>query len=345
MEKKKVVVIGGGFTGSYCAKNLQENFDLTLIDTKEYFEYTPGILRTIVQPSHVRKIQVQHEDYLTKGKFIKGKAISISDTHIRVKTKKIPFDYAIIASGSKYSPPIKEQDLVIATRAKTLSDQFHRLHNAKDVLIIGGGLVGVELAAEILDHYKNKSITIVHSKPTLIDRNHKNSIDYAHNFLEKRGVKIILNEKVLSKSGKIFKTNKDTKIKADKAFICSGIKPNYSVLKKHFSSCISEKNHVKTNEFFQLDCNKKIFVGGDINAEKEEKTAQAAEKHAQLIVNNINALNSNKPMKTYKSERRPMLISLGKYNGIFEMKGFVIKGLIPAFLKSFVEFKTMIRYR
>ena len=32
---KKIVIIGGGFAGSYCAKNLEKDFDVTLIDTKK----------------------------------------------------------------------------------------------------------------------------------------------------------------------------------------------------------------------------------------------------------------------------------------------------------------------
>ena len=32
--------------------------DLCMIDSKPYFEYTPGILRAIVEPSHAERIQV-----------------------------------------------------------------------------------------------------------------------------------------------------------------------------------------------------------------------------------------------------------------------------------------------
>ena len=65
---KKLVIIGGGFAGSLIAKNCENYFDTTLIDSKDFFEFTPGILRTIVQPSHAKKIQVLHKEYLKKTK-------------------------------------------------------------------------------------------------------------------------------------------------------------------------------------------------------------------------------------------------------------------------------------
>ena len=58
MVKKKLVIIGGGFAGSLVARNLEKEFNVTLIDTKPYFEFTPGILRTIVEPDHIKKVVI-----------------------------------------------------------------------------------------------------------------------------------------------------------------------------------------------------------------------------------------------------------------------------------------------
>ncbi len=54
---KRVVIVGGGFAGAYVARNLEKKFDVVLIDTKDYFEFTPSILRTIINPDHAKKIQ------------------------------------------------------------------------------------------------------------------------------------------------------------------------------------------------------------------------------------------------------------------------------------------------
>ena len=55
---KRVVVVGGGFAGSnvVCGLEKDERFSVTLIDTKDYFEFTPGVLRVLVEPEHIASL-------------------------------------------------------------------------------------------------------------------------------------------------------------------------------------------------------------------------------------------------------------------------------------------------
>src|SRR3989344_3467912 len=122
--KKKVVIIGGGFAGSDVAKKVEKEVDVTLIDTKNYFEFTPGVLRTIVEPEHIKKIQDLHSDYLKSAKIIVGKVNEVSKEYVLVGKKKIYFDYLVISSGSSYNSPFKEQRVVIARRAENLKKYY-----------------------------------------------------------------------------------------------------------------------------------------------------------------------------------------------------------------------------
>ena len=347
MNKKKIVIIGGGFVGTLCAKKLEKDFDVILIDDKSYFEYTPAILRTILEPGHAKKIQVLHSQYLKRAKIITNRVLEVSKKEVTLEEKKqkIPFNYLIIASGSNYATPIKEEGLIPAYRAEELALYHDRLMEAKRILVIGGGLVGVELTAEISTHCKDKDITIVHSHDELIERNHPKARKYAREFLEKHGIKILFGERVKDSKNHTFVTDKGTKIKSDMSFISVGIMPNYEFMKKNFSNFLNERNLIKTNSYLQLAGFSNIFVGGDITSIKEEKTAQTSKKHAALIVKNIYNLENNRPLEEYISKRRPMVISLGKYNGIFEYKNIVITGFIPAFLKWAIEKSTMWKYR
>lgn len=47
-----MVIVGGGFAGACVAQALEPDFRVTLIDNKDYFEFTPSVLRTIVEPNH-----------------------------------------------------------------------------------------------------------------------------------------------------------------------------------------------------------------------------------------------------------------------------------------------------
>ena len=153
MKKKTLVIVGGGFAGSVIARNLQNSCNTILIDEKSFFEYTPSILRSIVEPSHLCKSQVKHKNYLKNTKIIKGRVGVISKKDVTVNDNKIKYDYLVIASGSSYSSPIKEHHLIDSSNAKLLRDNYSNLCKAQRVLIVGGGLVGVELAAEISEKY------------------------------------------------------------------------------------------------------------------------------------------------------------------------------------------------
>lgn len=341
--KKKIVIIGGGFTGTRCARIFEKDdlFEVTLIDKKPYFEFTPSILRTILEPEHEKKIQILHKDYLKKTRIIVDEVIDVSEKWVRTKKNKIDFDYLVIASGSDYSKPIKEPEIISSNRARELAMYHKRLEKADSVLIIGGGLVGVELAAEICTHYKDKEITICHSHDGLIERNHPKARRYVENFLKKHGVKIILEERAKKKEGKRIITEKGRKISADMVFMTVGIKSNYEFLKKNFSKLLNKRNQIEVNEFLQVNDFKNIFAGGDITDIDEEKTAQTAEKHADVIIRNIKNFEHKKTLVKYTKRRWPMLISLGKYDGVFDNGRIAFGGFVPAMMKWFVEWKTM----
>ena len=195
---KKIVIIGGGFAGAYTAQYLENDFNVTLIDTKDYFEFTPSVLRTLVEPQHVKKIQVMHTHYLKKARFVRAEVKSVTQKHVLFDHKKIKYDYLLICSGSRYNKPFKQKQVVLATRGSTLRDYYERICEAKDVLIVGGGAVSVELAAEIATYCKRpKHITIAHSHDRLIQRNSQKSIDYATKFLTQHGVKLVFDGRVI----------------------------------------------------------------------------------------------------------------------------------------------------
>lgn len=342
---KKVVIVGGGFVGSYCAKALENDFDTILIDTTDYFEFTPSVLRVIVEPKCLKNIHVKHKDYLKKANFIHGEVKEVNKKYVLVKGKKIKFDYLVICSGSKYYLPIKEQNVLVPTRIENLKKSNEELKKAKNVVLIGGGIVGVELAAEIIEKFPKKKVTIIEGQDCLVKRNNAKCGIYAENFLEKRGVKVLLNELFVKEIKNYVITNKGKRIKADLIFICTGINFNSEFMQKNFSRELDNKKRIKVNEFLQLHGSKNIFVGGDILAIDEEKLAQNARKHSKIISGNIMRIEKGKKLKKYVSKKRPFVISLGKYHGIFEYGDFVMDGFIPALMKKIIEIWEVGRFR
>ncbi len=334
---KQVIIIGGGFAGSYAARTLEKDFAVTLIDNKEHFEFTPSILRSVVEPEHIKQIQLEHKKYLNCD-VVFDEVLEIEKNKINTEKGSFSFDYLIIASGSNYNEPIKHANLVLTSRANELKDYAHRLKEAQKVLIIGGGIVGVELAAEIAEKYADKEIILVHSRDQLMNRNHPKCHSRADKFLKKNGVKIRHEEKVIGHENETWITNTGKKIEADIAFLCTGIVPNSKFISEKF---LDQKKHVKVNQYLQVNNN--IFAAGDVNDVKEEKTAQGAEKQAQIVVKNIYHLEKGEKLEKYVSGKKMMVISLGKKDGILTKGNFNLTGRVTSWLKELIEKKEMRR--
>ena len=343
---KKVVIIGGGFAGAMIAKKMQENFDVTLIDNKDYFEFTPSVPRTLLVPSKRENIEVMHRNYLKNGKFIQGLVTNIDNKTVYLNNKKkLLYNYLVICSGSRYNQPFKQHNVFLTDRSNDLIKAHKRINNAKKILIVGGGLVGVEIAAEIATFCKNKEITIIQGSDKIIERNNEKSRIYAEKFFKDNGVKIVYNQRVVKYKNNTAITNNKKKFEADMILLCTGIIPNSGFLKKNFSKYLDDKGHIKVDEYLNFDNLNNVFAAGDVNNILEEKTAQAAEKQADIVIKNIISLEKRIPKTKYQPSDKPIVISLGRWDGIFERKNFVFGGIIPALMKWVIEKKTMWKYR
>ncbi len=339
---QRVVVIGGGFAGALAAMALQHDFSVTLIDTKNYFEFTPGVPRVLLLPTDSKRLQVPHTRYLSKARVVVDDVVSATATEVRTASASFPFDYLVISSGSSYHSPFKEQDLILASRAEHLAAAAERLDRARRVLVVGGGLVGVEIAAEIAAH-DGKDILLVHAHERLMGRMPRRAHDVAVAYLSKRGVSILYNERVVMTGSGSYRTTSGSVLQADIAFLCTGSRPNFSFLA--LSDALGEGHKLKVEPTLQVIGYRHIFAAGDITAIAEEKTAQNAEKQAEVVVENIRALAGGRALRSYRSRPRIMVMSLGARNGFLTYKDYVLSGWPVALLKRMIEWKTLQRYR
>ncbi len=121
--------------------------------------------------------------------------------------------------------------------------------------------------------------------------------------------------------------------------MCTGIKPNT----KDLVCCPTsiENQYMCVDDYLRVRDMKNTFAAGDITNIKEEKTAQGAEVQAEVVVRNIYNGEANQDLVKYHAEKRAMVISLGKWDGVLIYKKFVLTGILPAILKILIEKKTM----
>jgi NADH dehydrogenase FAD-containing subunit len=101
------------------AELLWNDFKITIIDPKEYFEHIVLNIKTCIDPKWAQfllfsydSIQTSHEDKFT---FIQGTLVNVNnDDSIEVKYKdgeisRMEYDFLILCTGFSYEQPIKDE--------------------------------------------------------------------------------------------------------------------------------------------------------------------------------------------------------------------------------------------
>jgi NADH dehydrogenase FAD-containing subunit len=336
----EVVIVGGGFCGSMVAKKLDKHRDLQikLINKNNYFEFSPGLPKVIIKPKYHQRIIVPYSRFLKHTKIVTDSLIQINSKFVETEKEKINFDYLVISTGIDYPIFLQNKQNVFTIKSGIIvKEMCEQIKKAKKILIVGGGVIGTEVAGELATKTSDKKMILVHPHNRLLERNSEFASYFAQRFLERHGVQIIFGEKVQEHNNKIFITDKKRKIEADIAIWCAGIKCNPWYMKSFPESIYTQRRALKVNSFLQLDGYSNIFVGGDITSIQEEKTGHNAERHARVISKNILLMNQNDSLIPHKKGISMMDISLGKWDGIIAIPPLILPGIFPGIAKWVVE--------
>ena len=210
-SRARVVVVGASFAGLEASKHLQHHssdLDLTLITNKPYFEYTPGVLRCLVQPGHFSALACPLP--ASAAEVTLATATAIEDDHVQVvpvaspdTCQRVPFDHCLVTIGTAYTERIiqpAEHEMTLADRAATWHQAHQELVAASSVLVIGGGLVGVELAAEIAVALPHIAVSLVHPRADLCQELPPPAREYVLQWLRKHSVQVHLGRRVANMS-------------------------------------------------------------------------------------------------------------------------------------------------
>ena len=119
----RVVVVGGGFAGLTLCRLLLSSphrprrLSVSLVEPRDYFEYTPGILRALVRPSHHPTLmsRIDHLPLTRAPGFTHVRAVassvSLSERLVVAGEQRLPFDFVVLAAGSAYDAELKPLDL------------------------------------------------------------------------------------------------------------------------------------------------------------------------------------------------------------------------------------------
>lgn len=300
----KVVIIGGGSAGTTCAfelRKLNKDVEVIIVEKSNYTEYSPCALPYVLS-GEIKSfndvfIFTKHDYTDNKIRLMLNSEVkSIERENKKIVLKdgsKLNYDVLVLSTGGAcFVPPIKGINNADFKVLKTIDDAKaikKSLLGSKNIIIIGAGMIGIELAASLIQ--KGKKIAILEAcgsiLPNLFDEDMSEILE---DYLSSKHIIIRTGANITSVSkNKIFLIDDD--IVYDQLVLCTGIIPNTKLAK---DSGLEVDRGIVVNEFLQTS-DKSIFACGDCVESYEYTSGKklisqlgtTAVRQAKIIAKNI----------------------------------------------------------
>jgi NADH dehydrogenase len=372
-----VVILGAGFGGTYTAMRLQKlmkkqpNLHVTLVSRDNYFLMTPLLFEAgsgILEPRHaVNPLRPLFD----RVQFVEAEVIHVDFDKKRVATQlsngegyELAFDQLVIGlggvtntalvAGSENAQGFKTMANAIHVR-NHLIDCFERADIENDpeelkalmtFVIVGGGLVGVELIGEFTEfvanvhrHYRNipkdaPRFILLDGGDRIMKEMSEDLSSYAQRVLEGRGVQIRNNTRVKGiEPGRVVVSDTES-IAAGTIILGTGVRP--SPLVDTFPLAKDRRGRIAVDACMRSLTYPFVWALGDCAAIPDPRTpgkyypplAQHAIRQARLLAKNICCDLRGQPLRPFIYESKGTLASLGKFKGVGKVFKFKIRGFI-----------------
>ncbi len=277
MTKTDILIIGGGPAGLIAAVTARKNNPdkkITLVRETEKCVVPCGLPYIFNRLPAVEKDLMPDKAYeANKINLVINEAIKIETSDKKVSLKngeEINYEKLVLATGSNpVMIPIEGAELngvyQIKKDIKYLENLREKIVKAKNIVIIGGGFIGVELAEE-LSAMENKNISVVEILDHCLIANFDEEFALAgEEKIKTKGVELYLKiavEKIIgeNKVEKV-KFNNGKEIPADLVIMSVGARPSVK-LAEDAGIKVIEKEGIWVDEFMQTNISD-IFAIGD----------------------------------------------------------------------------------
>jgi len=273
----KYVVVGNGIAGYYAAEAIRKRnniCDIEIISSEPYLTYyRPALSDGIVAVLDDKDFYISPYEWYSENNIkltLNTKIERINPNEKTVLTSNnaiIKYDKLIIANGSKnFIPPVKGADTTNVFTLRGLDDLNNikdKLANSNKIVVIGGGLLGLEAAWEF--KRDNKEVTVVEFAKHLLTKqlDTQGSIILEEAVINS-GINVVLGvaaEAIEDRNNKkIIKLNNGAEIEADMVLFSVGIVPNKTIAE---GTDIKLNRGIVVNEKMETSI-KDIYACGDI---------------------------------------------------------------------------------
>ncbi len=388
-EQKRVVIIGAGFAGLNLARKLarqKKQYQVVLIDKNNYHQFQPLFYQVAMaglEPSSI-VFPLRKMFQRNKNVFVRVTQVQSVNPETRVITTEIgelSYDYLVIAIGADTNWYGNEQVRANAIPMKSVSEalflrnaifeDYERAVTAEnterrqrylDIVIVGGGPTGVEVAGALAEmkhliipkdyHDLDRdeiNIHLVHGNERVLNTMSPEASAASERFLRELGVNLHLDQVVKTYDGETVTMDNGTTMKADKVIWAAGIVGNK--INGLPSDAISRGNRIIVNEFNQVKGLDNVFALGDIALQTNEEpfpaghpqVAQVAIQQAELLANNLQKIIDTKgTLVPFKYKDLGSMATIGRHRAVVDLPFWKFQGAFAWFTWLFVHLFALI---
>jgi len=327
----KLVIIGAGFGGLQLARKLRNKagFDITLIDKVNHHQFQPLFYQVATAGLDASNISFPLRKIFHKSKNIKirlgeVKQILAAENKLVTDFGDVYFDKLVIATGADtnffnntqiaaHALPMKSTIEALNLRYKILQnfEKATELQGSEsiegylNVCIVGGGATGVELSGAIAEmknfvlhkdfpelDFSKMNIYLFEGTAKTLEMMQPKSSDRSMKYLQKLGVTLKTNTKVISYNGDKLVTNFNEEIKTKLVIWAAGIKGN--IPEGIDATLIARGNRIKVDRQCKVIDSANVYAIGDVAymqtlgyANGHPQVAPVATQMADMLAKNL----------------------------------------------------------
>ncbi|KAJ4128048.1 hypothetical protein NW768_008332 [Fusarium equiseti] len=339
---KNVIVVGGSFVGLAAVKELAALLPVThrvlLVEPHSHFHHLFAFPRFAIVPEHEHKAFIPYTGFFsslpnaTNHAIVRARAVSLQKNQITLDrpwqgSTEIPFDYAVVATGTRLQSPSNMQHDDKKPSVDYFKTYQQGIKNAESIVIVGGGAVGVQMATDLGEVYPEKKVTLVHSRDRLMQLYHPKMDAIIRDRLQELGVDVVtgtravIPDKGFPTDGSNFELElKDgRKIPTNLVIPATGQTPNNQFLQDlqptpGYEILNQTNGFIKVTPTLQFadPAYSNLYACGDIADSGAHKAARPGSAQAAVVAQNIAAMvHGGSPMNTITVDPPAIHLSLG----------------------------------
>lgn len=370
-HRKRVVIVGAGFAGLTLARKLSSrHFQVVLLDKNNYHQFQPLLYQVAtagLEPSSI-SFPLRKVFHKRRNVFIRVAEVQRvvpGERRLETSIGTINYDYLVLAHGAETNffgnPHLQQHGFSMKSVSEALLIRNSLLQNYEqalvtadegerqallNVVIVGGGPTGVELAGALAEmknnilprdypelNFSRMQVHLLEAAPSLLGGMNPASSARVKDYLEGLGVVVRTGTAVECYDGHTVHLAGGHTLESRCLIWAAGVKGKW--LEGLPADVLLPNHRIKADAYNRVEELEDVFVLGDVASQRNEaypkghpQVAPVAMQQAALLATNLERLVKGKELVPFVCRDKGSMATVGRNLAVAELGRIRLKGFI-----------------